>query len=342
MSKIELKRSDFKVFWETRIRYYELDPQGIMHNANYLAFYDQAVVEYYREYDFDYEKEIEETNKDWHTVQVTVQYNKPLYFDDEIEVGLKIKEIGNSSMTWVMGMFLKGTGELASASEIVHVYTDIETKKPTKITDDLKAKLGVKKKMRKEKLLLLFVFLLGSSCSFFNNDKEEGVGVATLENMESTTTTVNTNELSWVDAELLLAQCIRDNNYELEDPKKPGDLRRILTPIFIQMTQAEQQELYSIIEKCAEENNIPLDARENATPEQQAAILDAELEVAQCLREKGLDVSDPTSETGLRDTLPPLVVTGVISAKDLRALVRECITENGYEVPEDLREENDP
>jgi len=196
--------------------------------------------------------------------------------------------------------------------------------------------------MRKKKLLLFFVFFSVSSCSFFNNDKEEGVGVATLENMESTTTTVNTNELSWVDAELLLAQCIRDNNYELEDPKKPGDLRRILTPIFIQMTQAEQQELYSIIEKCAEENNIPLDARENATPEQQAAILDAELEVAQCLREKGLDVSDPTSETGLRDTLPPLVVTGVISAKDLRALVRECITENGYEVPEDLREENDP
>ncbi len=67
--------------------------------------------------------------------------------------------------------------------------------------------------MRKKKLLLFFVFLLVSSCSFFNNDKEEGVGVATLENMESTTTTVNTNELSWVDAELLLAQCIRDNNY---------------------------------------------------------------------------------------------------------------------------------
>ena len=35
------------------------------------------------------------------------------------------------------------------------------------------------------------------------------------------------------------------------------------------------------------------------------------------------------------------VLTGVISANDLRALVRECITENGYEVPEDLREEND-
>ena len=143
MSKIELKKSDFKVFWETRIRYYELDPQGIMHNANYLAFYDQAVVEYFRDLDYDYEKEIRTTNKDFHTVQVVVQYNRPLYFDDEIEIGLKIKEVGNTSMTWIMGIFMKKTGELASASEIVHVYTDMKTSKPTTITDDLKKKLGV-------------------------------------------------------------------------------------------------------------------------------------------------------------------------------------------------------
>ena len=143
MSKIEVTKSDFRVFWETRIRYYELDPQGIMHNANYLAFYDQAVVEYFRDLDYDYEKEIEETNKDFHTVQVIVQYNKPLYFDDEIEIGLKIKDVGNTSMTWIMAMFIKGTGELASASEIVHVYTDMKTSKPTTITDDLKRKLGI-------------------------------------------------------------------------------------------------------------------------------------------------------------------------------------------------------
>ncbi len=142
MSKIELKKSDFKVFWETRIRYYELDPQGIMHNANYLAFYDQAVVEYFRDLDYDYEKEIRTTNKDFHTVQVVVQYNRPLYFDDEIEIGLKIKEVGNTSMTWIMGIFMKKTGELASASEIVHVYTDMKTSKPTTITDELKKKLG--------------------------------------------------------------------------------------------------------------------------------------------------------------------------------------------------------
>ena len=70
-----------------------------------------------------------------------VQYNKPLYFDQDIEIGVKVKEIGNSSMTWVMGMFLKETGDLVSSCEAVHVYTDQTTMKPTAITDELKAKL---------------------------------------------------------------------------------------------------------------------------------------------------------------------------------------------------------
>ena len=194
--------------------------------------------------------------------------------------------------------------------------------------------------MERRNSFLLIVLVLFSSCSFFDSQKEDGV--VTLEGSETTTSTSrNSEELSWVDAELLLAQCIRDNEYVLEDPQKPGDLRRILTPIFIEMNQEERGELSLVIEKCAEENDIPLDARDGATPEQQAAILDAELEIAQCLREKGLDVPDPTNENSLRDILPPYVLTGVISANDLRALVRECITENGYEVPEDLREEND-
>ena len=69
-----------------------------------------------------------------------------------------------------------------------------------------------------------------------------------------------------MDAELLLAQCIRDNEYVLEDPQKLGDLRRILTPIFIEMNQEEREELSLVIEKCVPKKMIyPLDARDGAT-----------------------------------------------------------------------------
>ena len=141
MSKTILSKDEFEVFWEATVRYYELDPQGVMHNANHVAFFDQAITAYFKHVDYDYVSDIEETKKDFHTVQVLVQYNKPLYFDQDIETGVKIKEIGNSSMTWVMGMFLKETGDLVSSCEAVHVYTDQTTMKPTPITDELKAKL---------------------------------------------------------------------------------------------------------------------------------------------------------------------------------------------------------
>ena len=141
MSKITLSKDEFEVFWEATVRYYELDPQGVMHNANYVAFFDQATTAYFKHVNYDYLSDIKETKKDFHTVKVLVQYNKPLYFDQDIEIGVKIKEIGNSSKTWIMGMFLKETGELVSSCEAVHVYTDQTTMKPTPITDELKAKL---------------------------------------------------------------------------------------------------------------------------------------------------------------------------------------------------------
>ena len=141
MSKITLSKDEFEVFWEATVRYYELDPQGVMHNANYVAFFDQATTAYFKHVNYDYLSDIKETKKDFHTVKVLVQYNKPLYFDQDIEIGVKIKEIGNSSMTWIMGMFLKETGELVSSCEAVHVYTDQTTMKPTPITDELKDKL---------------------------------------------------------------------------------------------------------------------------------------------------------------------------------------------------------
>ena len=144
MSKITLSKDEFEVFWEATVRYYELDPQGVMHNANHVAFFDQAITAYFKHVNYDYLSDIEETKKDFHTVQVLVQYNKPLYFDQNIEIGVKVKEIGNSSITWIMGMFLKETGELVSSCEAVHVYTDQTTMKATPITEKLKEKLNFK------------------------------------------------------------------------------------------------------------------------------------------------------------------------------------------------------
>ena len=72
MSKIVLSKDDFQAFWEATVRYYELDPQGVMHNANHVAFFDQAITAYFKYVNYDYLKDIEDTQKDFHTVQILV------------------------------------------------------------------------------------------------------------------------------------------------------------------------------------------------------------------------------------------------------------------------------
>ncbi len=141
MTKIELKKEDFEVFWSMTVRYYELDPQGIVHNANHAAFYDQAGYAYFKHVNYDYTKEMKESNQDFHTVQITIGYYKPLYLDDEIVIGVKPKEAGNSSLTFLMGMFLSDSDELVGTCEVVWVYTDLDTKKSVSIPEDKRAKL---------------------------------------------------------------------------------------------------------------------------------------------------------------------------------------------------------
>ena len=143
MRKTNFKKKDFEVFWDFIIRYYELDPQGIVHNSNHAAFYDQATLAYFKYIDYDYESEVELTGKDFHTVKISIEYLKPLYLDDEVEIGVKIEKIGTSSLTFVRGMFLKETEEDVGSCELIWVYTDIKKKQSTPIPEDQINKLKV-------------------------------------------------------------------------------------------------------------------------------------------------------------------------------------------------------
>ena len=181
---------------------------------------------------------------------------------------------------------------------------------------------------------IIFIFILFVSCS---SNKE--IGVATLSDANKESERIET--ISEEDYPLILTECLNTKGYDIQTPFDIEDLKSMLA----QMTgnekgKDEKNEIMEDVETCIAENGLWPD-RASINPEEQAKRFDESLELAQCLREKGLDVPDPTNENTLRDILPPYVLTGVISANDLRALVRECIKENGYEVPEDLREEND-
>jgi len=186
-------------------------------------------------------------------------------------------------------------------------------------------------------IFFLFLFVLISACS----SSDDSQGVVSTEDL-STVTTVTTiledvveETLSPEDAQLLLARCLRDSGYDVQDPKNDEGLRSILTPIFIAADERGRTELFQTIQTCAEDNNIPLgDDADFENPEDVADRLDTELEFAQCLRGKGIEVEDPSADRPLRPILIGLVQSGQYLEDQIREAAGECFDDLGLETPQ--------
>ena len=114
--------------------------------------------------------------------------------------------------------------------------------------------------MKKYLTIFLFVFFLISACSA--SDDSQGV-VSTKDLSSDTTVTTIVEEtaqevVSVEDAQLLLARCLRENGYDITDPKNNESLQSVLRPVFLAADQKGREELFETIQTCADENDIPL------------------------------------------------------------------------------------
>ena len=184
-------------------------------------------------------------------------------------------------------------------------------------------------------LLLLFIFLLACSSS----DESEGV-VSTNDISSDTTVTTIAEEvveevISVEDAQLLLARCLRENGYDISDPKNDESLQSVIGPIWLAADQKGREELQETIQTCAEENNIPLGgSAEFENPEVVADLLDTQLEIAQCLRENGIEIEDPSAESPLRPLLIELVQSGQYLQTQIQEAADICFDDLGIDPPQ--------
>ena len=191
--------------------------------------------------------------------------------------------------------------------------------------------------MKKNLNTLLLLFVLFSACS----SSDESQGVVSTNNLSGDTTVTTIAEevvedvVSVEDAQLLLARCLRENGYDITDPKNGESLRSVLQPVFLAVDQKGRDELFETIETCSEDNNIPLGGRADfENPEEVAEQLDSELEIAQCFREKGIEVEDPNAERSLRSIISGLVQSGQYLQEQIREVRAACFDDLGREPPQ--------
>ena len=136
-----MKKTDLKFIYTFRVRYAEVDAQGIVFNAHYLTYFDCLITEYYRKLKYDYMSEVKKNKKDFHVIKTILEYRRPLIFDQLIDAGIKTSKIGNSSITFDIGLFENRKKTLLTHGTMIQVYANQKTMKSTKLPENFVKKL---------------------------------------------------------------------------------------------------------------------------------------------------------------------------------------------------------
>jgi acyl-CoA thioester hydrolase len=122
-----------------RVRYGECDPQGIVFNANYFAYFDVAITELWRDELGGYQQMMAR-GIDVVVGAASATFRTPARFDDELALELTVTHLGTTSMVSRIRV-LRGD-ELCVEGEMRHVFVDLATLQKTPIPDDIRGPLG--------------------------------------------------------------------------------------------------------------------------------------------------------------------------------------------------------
>ena len=167
--------------------------------------------------------------------------------------------------------------------------------------------------MKKENLLIFILFL--NLCSTTSNE-----GVASIS--ESTTTSLVIAE---EDYPIVLTQCLNEEKgYNIATPFDIQDLKTTIGQL--SNTKDEESQLGEDVNYCINKYNLWSDSS-TSNPEELAKLYDENLQLAKCLREKGINVPDPTQQE------PKIDLSELDKSKDeIIPVLKECgYGESGYE-----------
>ena len=159
--------------------------------------------------------------------------------------------------------------------------------------------------MKKGSLLFFILFL--SLCSTSSDE-----GIASLSG-DTTTTSVIIEE----DYPIVLTQCLNEEmGHNIATPFDIQDLKTTISQL--SNTKDEELQLGKDVNYCISKYDLWSDSS-SANPEELAKLYDENLELAKCLREKGLNVPDPSQQE------PKVDLSGLKESKDgIMRLLQEC------------------
>jgi acyl-CoA thioester hydrolase len=132
-------RARYSYFVAIPTRWMDNDVYGHVNNVVYYSFFDTVINRYLiAEGDLD----IAGGSVIGLCVESRCRYRKPIAFPDDVDAGLRVAKLGRSSVTYEVGIFLRGEDEAAADGSFVHVFVDRESRRSTPIPEPLRTALA--------------------------------------------------------------------------------------------------------------------------------------------------------------------------------------------------------
>lgn len=130
-----MAREDYVSSHRLRVRWAEVDMQGIVFNGHYLTYFDIAVTEYWRQIGLPYPQATADTGGELYTVKSVVEYASPACYDDELDLFIRCARIGRTSLQFKLEIW-RGADALVTG-ELVYVHADPKLRKSAPLSPRL-------------------------------------------------------------------------------------------------------------------------------------------------------------------------------------------------------------
>lgn len=132
-----MAREDFVFFNPLRVRWAEVDMQGIVFNGHYLTYFDVAFTEYWRATGLPNVLLQAKEGREMFARKATIEYQASARFDEVLEIGVRCASIGRSSIRFLLEIH-RGDDHLISG-ELSYVYADTAIRKGVPIPETWRA-----------------------------------------------------------------------------------------------------------------------------------------------------------------------------------------------------------
>jgi len=128
-------RDNYPHFLQIPTRWMDNDVYGHVNNVTYYSYFDTAVNEFLVRFTgLDYR------SKDpvGMVVETGCRFHSEIAFPDVLDVGVRVRRLGNSSITYEIGIFRQGADRPSATGHFVHVYVRPGEMKPVSVADQVR------------------------------------------------------------------------------------------------------------------------------------------------------------------------------------------------------------